>query len=168
MKFDDHLVAFVDLLGTREFVNSATSEDLIKILDLLRSFANRKGEYAVKRDENKDGVTLSINPAVSAFSDNIVISYQLAEIGMGQHNITVATMKLAGYVSAIAREVIDNGFLPRGSITLGGLYHKEGVVFGPALNDAHRLESTVVSGSLLAILPFHLALGHDQDRVLGP
>jgi len=45
----------------------------------------------------------------------------------------------------LTNSLIDYGFIIRGAITIGDLYHDERIVFGPALNQAYEIESTIAN-----------------------
>ena len=69
---------------------------------------------------------------VSQFSDSIVVSYRLTERG------AVFGMLFDIYLLQI--QLVQLGFLVRGAITVGKLFHNNQMVFGPALVEAAELE----------------------------
>lgn len=52
-----------------------------------------------------------------------------------------AVIEILNIIQQLANLVIRKGFLLRGGITIGPLYHENGIVFGPALSEAYKLES---------------------------
>ena len=76
------------------------------------------------------------NPVLTQFSDSLVISVDDDTHGREalQNALFILTSNLIGF-----------GFLLRGGVTRGELFHDSGLVFGPALIDAYKLESKVAS-----------------------
>lgn len=119
-------VLFLDLLSISEATERGPDE--------LRRF-----HRAVERTFGR--LTAPDAPWPSAtFSDSIVLSVPLdvfdeddtAEFALGEILIQ------AGYLQL---DLMDEGFVARGGITVGDIYLHGGLLFGPALVDAYRLES---------------------------
>lgn len=73
---------------------------------------------------------------ISIFSDNAVLSIPLDdEFG----NVYIITM-----VEFLQRELLKLGYLVRGGMSVGKLYHKDNIVFGPALVEAVNIEKTTI------------------------
>jgi hypothetical protein len=89
--------------------------------------------------------TSTARPAVTAFSDNIVISFNLEELSVKGISIYMALMLLRVTAARIAHRARAVGCLIRGGVALGPMYHAGGVVFGSGFVEAHRLESEVAS-----------------------
>lgn len=75
---------------------------------------------------------------IATFSDSVVLSVT------PQHFETLLQQVVALRLNALAA-----GFLTRGGIALGDLYHLGNTVFGPALSDAIQLEQTATFPRLL-------------------
>ena len=138
-EFPEHIVAFVDMLG---FANAVMSgEGATHIVQLLRSLKEISGDFWIETKKMDDGSARSlVRPAVTAFSDSIVISYPIQAGGIEIVTAILFMQKLIGFVAWNALEV---GLLIRGGIAIGPLYHHDGVVVGPAMIEAYRLESAV-------------------------
>ncbi|MCX7124871.1 MAG: hypothetical protein NTU49_03785 [Gammaproteobacteria bacterium] len=54
---------------------------------------------------------------------------------------STAFFEMLNHIQQITAFAIRNGFLIRGGITRGDLYHSDSIVFGSAMNDAYALES---------------------------
>ena len=50
---------------------------------------------------------------------------------------------LLNAIANLTLDLMQEGLLIRGAIAKGKLYHKKGVMFGPAFIEAHRIEQTV-------------------------
>jgi len=89
------------------------------------------------------GISRSGRMQFTAFSDSIVVSEDVLD-GFG-------TYRIGGYAAYLALELLARGFLVRGGASVGSLYHRDGTVFGPALIEAHQLESKVAQFPRLAV-----------------
>lgn len=129
-KYHDRAILFIDLLGFKNAVNdSVYSEELFaKVMRAVNSL------YKAKSD-NYNGPMKGgeIGVEISTFSDSLVISKDLFEPGSFYYLLNMAYFAIT--------EIIASGFVARGAITVGKLYHDEKVLFGPAINDAYMLES---------------------------
>ena len=161
-----HLVAFVDLLGFRAAVAQPATrdqilnllldlsqlsgegsiervalEDLNQILDKLRSPDRPKGMPNYVSSEN--GRHTFARPAISAFSDTVVVSFKIDP--SGKNGLTLDEGLHFMYFTAghLAGKAFDAGLLIRGGLTAGDLYHQDGVLMGPALIEAYELEQGV-------------------------
>ena len=146
--FEDHCVVFVDFLGFSNIVASSDDKmaDLLKILKALQSSRSDFGITHHPIDEKLGSI--EVKAALSAFSDHVVISYPLERMyvhkGLNEQTIPYIVMDHArSLISDIAAAAFTLGLLVRGGMTIGKLYHREGVVFGQGLIDAYRLESEV-------------------------
>jgi hypothetical protein len=141
-------VIFLDLLGFSALVERA-GKDVVERHRLVESLK-------LVRD------TLCENPEVgfrfSYFSDCIVISAEPTPQGLWQlfQSVQVLTMNLLQY-----------DLLVRGGMAVGPTHHSDDFVFGTAVTEAYKLESTEVVG---AIHPFVLLSPEVVQEVenLGP
>lgn len=140
--YQEHIICFVDLLGFSEasYDNETTKH---QILNLLTSLASFRGDFGINTSPEEHGHSTTIRPAISTFSDHIIMSYPTKNLK--EHHIdNMMTMSfLQKRIGIIANKAIPEGFLLRGGITIGNLYHNQGVVFGEGLIDAYNLESKI-------------------------
>ena len=99
---------------------------------------------------------------VTQFSDSIVVSYELTEPG--------AVFDMLYDIYMLQIELIQHGFLVRGAIAIGKLFHDDEIVFGPALVEAAELEklamySRVILGRDIVDLG-SVDLNGDRSRVV--
>lgn len=128
-KYENRLVAFIDILGFSEMVNH-TIEDAKNIRCLTAAL---KSLYDKFWQWEADGTYSSF--AFTQFSDSIVIS-SLAET---TDSFEMLQQLLLGVV-----ELVDSyGILVRGGIACGALIHDKVMVVGPAMNEAYYLESKI-------------------------
>jgi hypothetical protein len=145
-KYEEQFTAFVDFLGFSEVSKGTDDTTRLKVLSLLQSLSALRGEFDIKSIAKETGNVSYIKPAISTFSDHIVVSFPLqpiySEMGSDEHIgaffIVTQFMQLLTRIAAAALRI---GFLIRGGATIGKLYHTRGVVFGEALIDAFQIES---------------------------
>lgn len=144
-KCEEHFTALIDLLGFSEIITEADEARMRKVLGLLRSLRDRCSEFNIESPPGQP-VTTYMRPAVSTFSDHIVISYPFEQVSERNGSNESRTASYVFYsfkslLTGIAREALSIGLLIRGGATIGKLYHSGGVIFGKALVDAHQIES---------------------------
>src|SRR5262245_29297185 len=122
--YERRIVIFYDLLGWRSKIKDAGTSP--KEIGNLRTAVLLHSRMMRARDRGPI--------RTSTFSDNVVISAPI----VGE---MVAYM--VGSVAAIQIATLNMGFLLRGGIAIGDIYHDDEVVFGPALNRAYELESEI-------------------------
>jgi hypothetical protein len=145
-KYEEQFTAFVDFLGFSEVSSGTDDATRLKVLKLLQALSALRGEFDVQSTIQETGKTSHIKPAISTFSDHIVISYPLQPISSETESdehltafiIVTQFMELFTRIAAAALRI---GFLVRGGATIGKLYHARGVAFGEALVDAFQIES---------------------------
>jgi hypothetical protein len=140
---EDQIVLFIDLLGFSESSSRSDPALQASVLSLLTSIASLKSEFVSSSTKTDNGTTHSVRPSVSTFSDHIVASYSLSRIDADTDDIKslIVMAHLSELVAAIAVAALSIGFLVRGGVAFGKLYHRGGVVFGQALLEAVALES---------------------------
>jgi hypothetical protein len=147
-QYEDHFTAFIDFLGFADTSTGSDEASRMKILDLLLSLSALRGDFELRTQSHDSGQTQSIRPAISTFSDHIVISFPIAPVIRDLHSDeqTAAFLIVSQFVTllqSIVASALRIGFLIRGGATIGRLYHTSGVVFGEAMVEAYRIESTV-------------------------
>jgi hypothetical protein len=136
--YERRLVAFVDILGWSEACKTESAQ-LVEAAELIHQTAEGYSEQEkakIAEMANHPGMTL--NPMykmvhMAAFSDSIAVSMP-----------TSFGHRILGGVTDLCRNLLRLGFLTRGGITIGDLYHVENVIFGPALVEAVQLEKEAV------------------------
>jgi hypothetical protein len=129
--YSDRYVAFIDILGFSQIVRHSVNlpwqtEELVRILERI---SNRTKPLEIDTMFGDDF-------RAQSFSDCIVLSEKATNLGL-EH--------LLFAVSQLALDLLANGVLTRGAIAKGKLHHTDKIVFGPALVDAYRIESTIAA-----------------------
>lgn len=161
--FTNHFVLFLDFLGVKDAASNWEEERAAGLIAVLKTIAAARAPFDMDGESLPDGsYKFKVTAETSTFSDHIVASYPVPvdtqmpiDLSMGMY------LKLSqDMVSKIAVEALNIGVLVRGGLTMGRLYHTDGVVFGEAMIDAHRLEDRVaifprvaVSSRIYANLP---------------
>ena len=145
-KFEEHFVAYIDFLGFSEASKNTDEAKKNQILDLLNSLSTLRGEFSIESDVVENGRRFNIRPAISSFSDHIVISYPIKAVADGmefKESVTAHFVmhEVNSLITRIAASALSLGILIRGGATIGNLYHSNGVVFGEALVEAYMIES---------------------------
>lgn len=139
LKYKKRVVTFLDILGWKAAIRSSDQQhgDVVKALG--KTLAQLQGVAShfnslneLLRDEQK----WPGNPVMTQFSDSLVIS-----VDDDRHGRDVLQNALFGLTS----NLIQFGFLLRGGVVRGEIFHEGSLVFGPALIEAYELESTVAS-----------------------
>lgn len=164
-EYEERAILFLDFLGFRNIVSKTVNSksefnQLLTTLDHIVNYATLEEESpspmheeeidelaefkdeAYKKHYNdyiKNNSLESLvysNPSddrrVTTFSDSIIISYPINHM----YDLLFETLSITG-------AILSSGYLVRGGITFGKLYHDERNVFGPAMNRAYDLESKV-------------------------
>ena len=193
INYENQIVAFVDILGFKEIIKQ--SEQSLKKLNLLYQTLEflKKRENAnkwnlqlieIEEDAQKRGVSnfeIEQLTACTCFSDSIVIS-----VKCNDKNINEITSTLIANLSYIGAQLMTEGILLRGGITVGKLIHLDnGILMGQALIDAYQLETNsanfpriLISNKLIKQLnypidtkkkrfPYHLYLERFEDGCVG-
>ncbi len=133
MKYENRIVLFLDILGFKSLINKTFVEKvdleesiglLYNYLDDIRNFVKTELEGKGKRKTTQ----------ITQFSDSIIISFLENDEGMVFHLLRTIQM--------LIMRVANNGIICRGAISYGKLVHNQNIIFGPALNDAYKTEST--------------------------
>lgn len=147
---------FFDFLGSSD-ATKWPKERLYPFLDLLIAIAAQMQttEYIDGSAQDDGSYRFSITPEVTAFSDNIVVSYpwppdetatEVFPNGVPATFVAMWTQFMCQdavrVLSGVAEMGLRIGVLIRGGFSFGQLYHQNGVVFGEAMVEAYCLEHT--------------------------
>jgi hypothetical protein len=140
---EERLIFFVDFLGFAEAVSSWDDAKLTNLIELLSDLRSLQGDFESNEETTDDGRRFTIRPAISTFSDHIVISYPTRDLLAANNDFGSGLISAEKLISPLAAAAMRLGLLIRGGATIGPLHHKDGVVVGGAMIEAYRLESGV-------------------------
>lgn len=152
-KYKDCIVVFLDILGFKNtIISSKTEESVRKIFDILtyveawntsdglNKFIEEKDFRSESFLENKSVNFNEIQREIqiSYFSDSLVISLPYDKSNL-ETRLFLITHTLAYFITKVS----SMNYFIRGGISIGKMYHKKNIFFGPAFLEANRLESEV-------------------------
>jgi hypothetical protein len=143
-KYERRLILFIDFLGFKEVVAS-TERDPGGLRRLLAAMDDigTLGDASIFKSQR-----------VTQFSDSVVMSYRVTE-----------RSGVFWMINAIALTVIslvERGFLLRGAVTVGDLYHNSRHVVGPAMVKAYEMESKVACHPRVIVDPAVMRLARKR------
>lgn len=167
--YENRVVAFIDILGFKQLVmESEKDSSKFKALDRALSHLKRMENtdkwglnlMEIEEDAQRHGLEkfdIRKSIRVTCFSDSIVVSAKANEV-----NINHVVSSLVGHLSYIGAELMSNGILIRGGMSVGNLTHtKENKIIGRAMIEAYELESKcanypriILSDKLLKMMNF--------------
>lgn len=137
------VVIFVDLLGTK---NNEMFEDKFLIHRLFHSEARVNEERNLKH--------VIYERKVYSFSDCAYFFYYYKEGIDESRKDDMKLLQIAMYNTSLSLlRIFNAGYLVRGGITFGDAYFDELGFFGPAVEEAYRLESGYADVPMIALSP---------------
>jgi len=126
------IVAFLDIMGFKSIVKESETDLSFQKHVIACLVELKEKEYerppAFRKLER-------YHKTVTAFSDSIVITYDAID------GDAVSSILFDIYCMQI--DLVASGFLLRGAVTIGDVFHNGGVIVGPAMVKAYELESKV-------------------------
>jgi hypothetical protein len=161
--YEQRVVAYADILGWGDACKDLSKYP--KLRTAAQAIADHARNFSLKTKESLKGA-VGVPPTFveqhssvefSFFSDNFAIS---VPPGRAESLFTI--------LAWASNNLLLAGFLVRGGITMGDLYHDPNVIFGPALIEAVELEKEAIYPRLLcsARLREFLANQTYKDRVV--
>jgi hypothetical protein len=124
--YEERVVLFLDILGFKELINESIEE--------TKTFEQIKTSIRVIREVFK--ITEKTKErTITQFSDSIAISFLTHQKG--------EVAFLLAKTQELIKKLILKGIVCRGGIAKGKLVHNDTFLFGPAFNEAYKLESKV-------------------------
>jgi hypothetical protein len=162
-QFETRHVLYCDILGfsqysLSEFFEPAKCFRLFSSLDRLVAEANAEIDASVPECDSGRVPDYVVKPEAIYFSDAIVISTP---------STNVDAIWLCEAAARIQNHICHHGFLVRGSIVTGEIYHSGNTIFGPAIAKAVALDKSgnppVILVSDETLKSFRHALS-DEDK----
>jgi hypothetical protein len=141
--YEDRYVVFLDILGFKELIAASARDNptiqpsmIFSALDIHHASIKDSFFSLIATQSPKDEV---LDFRVHSFSDCVVASCLRTPLGLGL---------LLFFCWQISSDWLSKSFLSRGGVTAGKLLHKKNdggaaLIFGPAFNQAYKLESEV-------------------------
>ena len=127
-EYKDCYIAFLDILGFKNFVEHASCEDILKIFDEIQH------QYIVRINETDKPLMDYQKIHKKIMSDSICIYVETSVLN-----------SLAGIISVcdyfqVRMLRLEQPILVRGAIVRGKIYAEDDITFGPGLSSAYLLE----------------------------
>ena len=151
IKYEERIIAFVDILGFKNIIKESETNDqklktIYQALDFLKTreesnewnlkFIEIEEEAQRKGLENFD---ITKNTNCSCFSDSIIVS-----VAVANEKTNEIASTLISNLAYIGAKLLSEGILIRGGLTIGKLIHNNnGVIMGQGLIDAYELENRI-------------------------
>ncbi len=128
LKYEDRLVAFLDLLGFKNLIAGRNDGDVDFVVNLIPDMLKTHSGNSGRADLE-----------VTYVSDSIVISLKTTPTQDALRDL----QHLAIYVGRLQHELALNGFYMRGGVSVGPFFHNsaKNILVGPAFLDAYKLET---------------------------
>ncbi|MFK5710516.1 hypothetical protein [Lysinibacillus boronitolerans] len=140
-EYKDMVVIFVDLLGTQ---NNSRFEDKLFIHQVFHSEA--------RENESRNLNHVIYDRKVYSFSDCAYFFYFYKDGVEDSRKDYMKLIQIAMYNTTLSLlRILNAGYLVRGGVTFGKAYFDELGFFGPAVEDAYRLESKYAKVPIVAL-----------------
>jgi hypothetical protein len=119
---------------------------------MLHDVSQAKRNFTITKVETSVNRVRFAMPAISTFSDNVLISFNLDEMSWEMDSpIKEAFWVAQTLIGRFALDALQIGFLVRGGATLNSLYHHDGVAIGKGLIETYDLERNVAHYPRIAV-----------------
>lgn len=145
-QYEDRLILFIDFLGFKEVVGTTTSDPaaLGRLIDALNEIGSMGDMPAVESQR------------VTQFSDSVVLSYAINEES--------GAFWMINEIALTVISLVFRGYLLRGAVTIGPLYHEDRHVVGPAMVAAVEMESKIACFPRVIVDPAVIQLARRHRR----
>ena len=154
IKFSPRAVAFLDILGYKELVQSAhdTAAGLKRLSRLIQKLrSNAPLNWVVNPTVPRD-----LHPRSLEISDSIILSTPLTPPNYPNNwGLAILVMRCA----QIAAIFLEEGYVLNGAINIGPIQHTARNIVGKAYQDAYLMQSTVCSPAIV-LCPDAVAAWH--------
>ena len=144
-KLSKYYVAYIDILGATEMIESNKSEEYLRKINNLY-------QDTINMIKSNCQNLFNIKATVKIFSDNILIAIPKIEF-FGDSTNDMSSCYILIFSIFFQILAMYYGILVRGSITIGDLYIDDIFVYGNALTKAHSLESNIANYPRIIINP---------------
>jgi len=142
MEFQEKFIAFIDILGFKSLVNSAENNGDVNLKDIaeaLEHLGSRKDLERIKKHgpnicPQSKCINKDVGFILTQVSDCAIISSEISPLG---------ALTLVNHCWTAVIDLLMKGFMCRGYITKGKIYHTSDHVIGSGYQDAYSKESEV-------------------------
>lgn len=139
IEFKDKFIGFVDILGFKKMVEASeagTGMPLFELLEILKKLGVTKDRERFEKHgpvicPNSSYIQRDLDFRVIPFSDSIIVSSEISPAGV---------INLVNYCWGAVINLLTKGFMCRGYITRGSIYHTDDHVIGSGYQKAYYKE----------------------------
>ncbi len=141
--YERRVVVFLDVLGWADALErSATDPEYAKELGVVVNGLQSHVQHAATKRNIFAGFLPNTDPQATQFSDSIVFSFRASTDPRVRERLK---FELTQNLMVVTNQLLYAGLLVRGGVAEGPVIHREGLVYGPGLVEAYRLESNHAS-----------------------
>lgn len=127
-KLVNSMVCTVDILGFSQMITESCNNEYGNNLLKEINFLINKNKQCIIKNKYSQG-------KIKIYTDNMIVGYPIKDNGEEELN------EILDNVSEYQFNLAIEGLFVRGGVSVGDFYINEDIVFGPALLDAHYVES---------------------------
>lgn len=131
--YENRLTAYVDILGWSDAIKTESASSLYAALEPIiqrAAFNSQHHRNALIEEFGNQVNPLMLEVQFGFFSDCLVLSIPVSMEG-----------RIFDVISHLSMKLLQRGFAVRGGVSVGNLFHNDQIIFGPALIEAHRIET---------------------------
>lgn len=141
IEFEQCAVAFLDILGFKDFIKDAEivgSKQYIQLCELQDVIEQQIDVSSEKAFEEARGFLPEMRPECTSISDSIILSAPIRKNFENAYfsGLTIVAIKTI----QIAHQLLKMGFLIRGGIAVGSVFHKDRNIFGTGYVNAYQTQ----------------------------
>jgi hypothetical protein len=136
INFENRAVAFIDVLGFKDLVNNACKN--ATSMNNLQSLIELLSSVVPALDKTVDNsVPARLIPEHTYISDTIILSAPISDDTVTSYNgLEILVMRCI----QLTHYFLRSGYLLRGGIAVGKVWHEKSNIVGPGYHDAYLLE----------------------------
>jgi hypothetical protein len=145
--YEDRVVALVDVLGWSELMRRSVSEPaVLSAVSEAAVLMSMAPDYVQEVNQIQKTISEGHTPDTRGtnFSDTFVLSHPIDRF---------AEVNVLRMVGQLCVGLLERGHYTRGAIVRGLVHHTTNELFGPAIVEAHKLESVVAKYPRVIVAP---------------
>lgn len=154
IEYEDRMVAFIDILGWRNIVERSVEDSDLRQRMLAGFGALELRAFDPFTIDFREFAPKDLFCTMSQISDTVILS----------RSANTWPFWFTIELGILARVMMAVGFVVRGGVTIGKMYHEGTIAVGPALTRAYMLESEVALYPRIVIDPVHAERFCVSDR----
>jgi hypothetical protein len=141
IEFEQCAIAFLDILGFKDFIKNAeivSSEQFLQLCQLQEIIEQQIDVSSEQAFEEERGFCPEMQPECTSISDSIILSAPIRKTDGNVYFSGLTTVAIK--TIQIAHQLLKMGFLIRGGIAVGSVFHKDRNIFGSGYVNAWQTQ----------------------------